>query len=170
MAREKLGGDGVAPDAARARELVDSAHANAKLAIAEVRDLARGILPPVLDNGLPDALATLAAQSSVPMAFVAEIDIRPTASIEAIAYFCAAELIANVGKHSRASAASLEAATTDGALRLRVWDDGRGGARPERSGGLAGLTERVRTVDGTIQVDSPPGGPTAVQVELPLHA
>jgi signal transduction histidine kinase len=170
MAREKLGDDGSAQDAASARELLDAAHASAKQAIAEVRDLARGIHPPVLDNGLPDALATLAAQSSVPATLVAEIGSRPTPAIETIAYFCAAELIANVAKHSGASTASIEAAGQDGTLRLRVWDNGHGGARAEPGGGLAGLAERVRTVDGTMQVDSPEGGPTAVVVELPLHA
>lgn len=170
MAREKLGDAGPAQDAASARDLLDAAHASAKQAIAEVRDLARGIHPPVLDNGLPDALATLAAQSSVPVTFAAEIGPRPTPAIEAIAYFCAAELIANVGKHSGASTASLQAVARDGTLRLRVWDNGRGGARAEPGGGLTGLAERVRTVDGTMHVDSPAGGPTAVQLELPLHA
>jgi signal transduction histidine kinase len=170
MVREKLGDDGPAEDAAGVRELVDLAHASAKQAIAEVRDLARGIHPPVLDNGLPDALATLAAQSSVPVTVVAEVGTRPTAAIEAIAYFCAAELIANVGKHSGASSASIEAVEADDTLRVQVWDNGHGGARAEPGGGLAGLAERVRTVDGTIHIDSPAGGPTAVHVELPLHA
>jgi signal transduction histidine kinase len=170
MVREKLGDDGSPADASRVRALVDAAHANAKEAIAEVRDLARGIHPPVLDNGLPDALATLAAQSPVPVAVVADIDPRPTPAIEAIAYFCAAELIANVAKHSRASRASLEASAADGSLRLRVWDNGKGGAAAGPGGGLAGLAERVRTVDGCIDIDSPAGGPTAVRVELPLHA
>jgi signal transduction histidine kinase len=170
MAREKLGDEESPADAAKVRALVDAAHANAKEAITEVRDLARGIHPPVLDNGLPDALATLAAQSAVPVAVVAEIDPRPTPAIEAIAYFCAAELIANVAKHSGASSASLEAVAADGTLRLRVWDNGRGGAAAGPGGGLAGLAERVRTVDGSLDVDSPAGGPTAVRVELPLHA
>jgi signal transduction histidine kinase len=170
MAKEKLGDDASPADAARVRALVDTAHANAKEAITEVRDLARGIHPPVLDNGLPDALATLAAQSAVPVAVVADIDPRPTPAIEAIAYFCAAELIANVAKHSGASSASLEAAAGDGTLRLRVWDNGKGGAAARPGSGLAGLAERVRTVDGSLDIDSPAGGPTAVRVELPLHA
>jgi signal transduction histidine kinase len=170
MAREKLGEDGPAEDAEGARELLDAAHASAKQAIAEVRDLARGIHPPVLDNGLPDALATLVAQSSVPATLVTEVGTRPTAAIEAIAYFCAAELITNVGKHSGASTASVEVIARADTLRLRVWDNGHGGARTEPGGGLAGLAERVRTVDGAMQVDSPAGGPTAVSVELPLHA
>jgi signal transduction histidine kinase len=170
MAKEKLGEHGTISDTARARELVDAAHVSAKQAVSELRDLARGIHPPVLDNGLPDGLATLAAQSTVPARHFVDIEQRPTASIEAIAYFCAAELIANVGKHSGASAAVLEARVADGELRLRVWDDGRGGAAAMPGGGLAGLAERVRTVDGTLGISSPPGGPTAVVVRLPMHA
>lgn len=170
MAQEKLGAGGTAADAERARSLVDAAHANAKQALTELRDLARGIHPPVLDNGLSDALASLAAQSAVPVGSFIDVPARPTPAIEAIAYFCAAELIANVGKHSGAGSATLEVRQHDGTLRLRVADDGRGGARPGRGGGLAGLAERVRTVDGTIDVDSPVGGPTAVVIELPMHA
>jgi signal transduction histidine kinase len=170
MAKEKLGDDGTAGDPARARELVDAAHLSAKQAVSELRDLARGIHPPVLDNGLPDALATLAAQSAVPAAHFVDIQQRPTASIESIAYFCAAELMANVGKHSGASAAALEARLADGELRLRVWDNGRGGAAATPGGGLAGLAERVRTVDGALEISSPPGGPTVVVVRLPMHA
>jgi signal transduction histidine kinase len=170
MARERLGPDGQVADADRVRALVDSAHASAKQAIAEVRDLARGIHPPVLDNGLPDALATLAAQSSVPVVVEADIGQRPTPAIETIAYFCAAELVANIGKHSRASTASVEAVARGGTLRLRVWDNGTGGAAPAPGGGLAGLAERVRTVDGVLEIDSPAGGPTVVRIDLPLHA
>jgi signal transduction histidine kinase len=170
MAKEKLGAEGTVDDPARARELVDAAHLSAKQAVSELRDLARGIHPPVLDNGLPDALATLAAQSAVPVGHFVDIQQRPTASIESIAYFCAAELMANVGKHSGASAAALEARQADGELRLRVWDNGGGGAEAMPGGGLAGLAERVRTVDGALEISSPPGGPTVVVVRLPMHA
>jgi signal transduction histidine kinase len=170
MAKEKLGEQGAISDPARARELVDAAHLSAKQAVLELRDLARGIHPPVLDNGLPDALATLATQSAVPVGHFADIPQRPTASIEAIAYFCAAELITNVGKHSGANAATFEARVTDGELRLRMWDDGCGGAAAMPGGGLAGLAERVRTVDGTLEISSPQGGPTVVVVTLPMHA
>jgi signal transduction histidine kinase len=170
MAREKLGEDVDPQEAAKARALVDSAHLSAKQALTELRDLARGIHPPVLDNGLPDALLSLGAQSPVDVGVFAEIPDRPTAAIEAIAYFCAAELIANVAKHSGASNASLEASQQDDVLRLRVWDDGHGGASEIRGGGLAGLTERIRTVDGDIEISSPAGGPTAITVKLPLHA
>jgi signal transduction histidine kinase len=170
MAREKLGSDGAAVNVPRARELVDSAHRNAKEALTELRDLARGIHPPVLDNGLPDALATLTAGSAVPAELSASIPGRPTAAIEAIAYFCAAELLANVAKHSTAGHVTVQAVARGGALWLTVSDDGIGGADPGHGTGLAGLRQRVRTVDGRIEISSPAGGPTVVTVELPLSA
>jgi signal transduction histidine kinase len=173
LAREKLGGTAGATaqaDFERALELVDAAHASAKQAITELRDLARGIHPPVLDQGLPAALATLAARSGVPVELVADLPERPSAAIETIAYFCAAELLANVAKHSGARHATVEAVHVPGLLRLRVSDDGAGGARIEPGGGLAGLAGRLRTVDGTMQLSSPSGGPTVVTVELPSRA
>jgi signal transduction histidine kinase len=169
LAKEKL--EDTAPaDLSRVTQLVDDAHRNAIEAIAELRTLARGIHPSVLDNGLPDALATLAARSAVPVELVADVQERPSAAIETIAYFSAAELLANVGKHSGARHATLEAVHVPGLLRIRVTDDGRGGAAALPGGGLRGLAERVRTVDGSIDIDSPSGGPTVVTVELPSHA
>jgi signal transduction histidine kinase len=173
LAREKLGGTlngTVQPDLERVLELVDAAHRGAKEAIAELRDLARGIHPSVLDHGLSVALATLAARSDVPVEFVANLPERPSAAIETIAYFCAAELLTNVAKHSGARHATLEVVHVAGLLRVQVSDDGSGGARIDERGGLAGLAERVRAVDGRLQVSSPPGGPTVVTVELPSHA
>ena len=170
LAREDLGGTPDPETVRRALELVDAAHGIAKEAITELRDLARGIHPSVLDHGLSAALATLAARSAVPVVLAADLPERPSAAIEAIAYFCAAELLANVAKHSRASHATLEAVHVPGLLRLRVSDDGCGGARIEERGGLAGLAERIRIVDGRLQLCSPPGGPTAVTIELPSHA
>ena len=178
LAREKLGGTiagatvaGTAQaDLERVLELVDAAHRGAKEAITELRDLARGIHPPVLDHGLGTALTTLAARSGVPVELVIDLPERPSAAIETIAYFCAAELLTNVAKHSGARHATLEVVHVPGLLRVRVSDDGSGGARIEARGGLAGLDERVRTVDGRLQVSSPPRGPTVVAVELPSHA
>ena len=173
LAREKLGGalnGTVRPDLERVLELVDAAHRGAKEAIAELRDLARGIHPPELDHGLGAALTTLAARSGVPVELVVDLPERPAGAIETIAYFCTAELLANVGKHSGARHATLEAVYTGGLLRVRVSDDGSGGARPEARGGLAGLAERIGTVDGRLQISSPSGGPTVVTVELPSHA
>jgi signal transduction histidine kinase len=177
LAREKLGGalnETVPPDLERVLErvleLVDTAHRGAKEAIAELRDLARGIHPSVLDHGLGTALTTLAARSDVPVELVVDLAERPSAAIETIAYFCAAELLSNVAKHSGARHATLAAVRVTGLLQVRVSDDGSGGARLEARGGLAGLAERVRTVDGRMHVNSPAGGPTVVTVELPSHA
>jgi signal transduction histidine kinase len=173
LAREKLGGAAGATagaDLDRALELVDAAHRGAKEAITELRDLARGIHPPVLDQGLGTALTTLAARSAVPVELVLDLPERPSAAIETIAYFSAAELLANVAKHSGARHATLEAVHVPGLLRVRVSDDGAGGARIDEGTGLAGLAERVRTVDGRLDIASPAGGPTVVTVELPSHA
>ena len=172
LAMKKLGSmtDGTGQtDLDRVLELVAAAHGGAKEAITELRDLARGIHPPVLDQGLGIALTTLAARSDLPVELVIDLPERPSAAIETIAYFCAAELLANVTKHSGARHATLEAVHMPGLLRVRVSDDGRGGARVEARGGLAGLAERIRTVDGRLQLSSPPGGPTVVTVELPSH-
>jgi signal transduction histidine kinase len=169
LAREKLYDTG-GVDLARITQLVEDAHRGALEAITDLRTLARGIHPPVLDNGLADALATLANRSAVPVELVTDIPERPSAAIETIAYFSAAELLANVAKHSGARHAALEAVHVPGLLRVRVSDDGVGGAGPVPNGGLRGLAERVRTVDGRIEVNSPQGGPTTVTVELPSHA
>jgi signal transduction histidine kinase len=166
MAREKLGGQ----DEATVRELIDAAHRNAVDALADLRDLARGIHPPVLDNGLASALTTLAASSAIPASVTADIGTRPAPAIETIAYFCAAELIANATKHSYANEIKINIYTErSGVLRLEISDDGIGGADAGRGSGLAGLAQRVSTVDGRIDVSSPPGGPTVVAVELPLQ-
>ena len=170
MAREKVGDDGYA-DNATVRELLDAAQRNAVDALADLRDLARGIHPPALDNGLPSALATLAASSAIPASVAADIATRPAPAIETIAYFCAAELIANATKHSYANQIKINIyIERSGVLRLEVTDDGIGGADAARGSGLAGLAQRVSTVDGRIDVSSPPGGPTTVIVELPLKA
>ncbi|HZZ52752.1 MAG TPA: sensor domain-containing protein, partial [Trebonia sp.] len=169
LAKEKLV-DTAPADLSRVAQLVDDAHRNAIEAIAELRTLAKGIHPSVLDNGLPDALTTLAARSAVPVELVVDIQERPSAAIETIAYFSAAELLANVAKHSGARRATLEAVHVPGLLRIRVTDDGHGGASAVPGGGLRGLAERIRTVDGSIDIDSPSGGPTVATVELPSHA
>jgi signal transduction histidine kinase len=169
LAKEKLE-DTAAVDLARVTQLVDDAHRSAVEAIADLRTLARGIHPAVLDNGLADALATLAARSPVPVEVITDTPERPSAAIETIAYFSAAELLTNVAKHSGARHATLEAVHVPGLLRVRVSDDGKGGAYPAPHGGLRGLAERVRTVDGRLEISSPRGGPTVVTVELPSHA
>jgi signal transduction histidine kinase len=173
MAKEKLG-DSHDIDLDRVRELVDEAHRGAKEAIAELRDIARGIHPPALDIGLEGALTTLSARSAVPTELMVDIRERPTPAIEAIAYFCVAELLANVAQHAHASRASVSCAQQGTWLRLVVRDDGHGGAVlssiGSSSSGLAGLTDRVHAVDGRLYLVSPPGGPTVVTVDLPLSA
>ncbi|MHC3472093.1 sensor histidine kinase [Streptomyces sp. 7R007] len=164
MIRELLGA-GAAPD--RVLAVVDTAQGNATQAIADLRALVKGIHPPVLDEGLPAALATLAADSALPVDLSTDIPERPAPAVESIAYFCAAELLANAAKHSGARSASVTVTARDGLLRLRVADDGRGGAVIGTGSGLTGLRARARTVDGTLTCDSPPGGPTIVTVELP---
>jgi len=167
MAREKLDDQ----DDATVRELIDAAHRNAVDALADLRDLARGIHPPVLDNGLASALESLAASSAIPASVTADIGQRPAPAIETIAYFCAAELIANATKHSYANQITIKISTERaGVLRLGVSDDGVGGADAARGSGLAGLVQRVSTVDGRVDVSSPPGGPTVVTVVLPMKA
>src|SRR5690349_16445080 len=170
MARKKLGDEGKVPDLAAARELVGAAHGNAKDALVELRELARGIHPPVLDNGLADALASLAATSAIPAELAVSVPVRPTPAIETIAYFCAAELLANAAQDSQANTIKIFITERAGLLALQVTDDGLGGAEPSRGSGLAGLAQRVAVVDGRLDMASPPGGPTRITVELPLRA
>jgi signal transduction histidine kinase len=159
-----------AGDQGRMAMLVGAAHENAKETLAELRDLARGIHPPVLDRGLGAALSTLVEASATQVALSVSIAERPSPAIESIAYFCAAELLANVTKHSGASRATVTAGDQGGRLLMTVTDDGAGGASLAPGGGLAGLLERVQTVDGRLDIDSPPGGPTIITIELPSHA
>ncbi|GAB1691453.1 sensor histidine kinase [Krasilnikovia sp. M28-CT-15] len=149
-------------------DLVGTAHRDAKGALVELRDLVRGIHPPILDSGLGAALTTLAARSPVQVELSVALTRRPAPAVETIAYFCVSELLTNVAKHSGARRAAVGVDQRAGSLRLRVTDHGRGGAQP--CGGLAGLAERVRTVDGHLDVSSPVGGPTVVTVELPCES
>jgi signal transduction histidine kinase len=163
-------GIGGGDDQARTRMLIGAAHRNAKETLAELRDLARGIHPAVLDRGLDAALSVLAETSATPVALTVSIAERPSPAIETIAYFCAAELLANVAKHSGATRTAISVTEQDGELVMTVTDDGAGGARITAGGGLAGLRERVQTVDGRLALASPAGGPTTVTIALPGHA
>jgi signal transduction histidine kinase len=173
MAKEKLE-DPDHVDLERVRQLVDDAHRTAKEAIVELRDIARGIHPPALDIGLEGALSTLAARSAVPTEVTVDLQSRPSPAIEAIAYYCVAELLANVAQHAHASRATVLCTQQGSWVRLVVRDDGRGGAQVSTVGssnsGLAGLIDRVHAVDGQLNVVSPLGGPTVVTVDLPLGA
>ncbi|MGD1034553.1 MAG: sensor domain-containing protein [Candidatus Dormibacteria bacterium] len=150
-----------------ARDLIDRAHAEAKQALVELRQLVRGVHPPVLtDRGLDAAVSGLAALSPIPVTVSVEIPERPSLTIESIAYFVVAESLANIAKHARARHAAVDIRAAAGVLSIRVSDDGVGGADPA-GGGLTGLADRVAGVDGKLSIDSPPGGPTVIQVELP---
>jgi signal transduction histidine kinase len=173
MAKEKLADPGE-PDLTQVRQLIDDAHRGAKEAIAELRDLARGIHPPALDIGLEGALSTLASRSTVPTELTVTLHDRPTPAIESIAYFCVAELLANVAQHAEASQATVFCTQQGNWLRVVVRDDGKGGAQLSMLGfsssGLVGLTDRVHAVDGRLDIASPPRGPTVVTVDLPMQA
>ena len=156
-------------DLARAGELIAHARDEAQLAVKELRELARGIHPALLsDRGLGVALDALAARAPVPVGVsgVPEDPLRP--AVEAAAYFVTAEALTNVAKYARATEAFVELQLDDGRLRLQVRDDGCGGADPEIGTGLRGLRDRVEALDGSLEIDSPPGCGTTVTVELPL--
>jgi signal transduction histidine kinase len=155
------------PDGARL--LVDQAHAQAKEALAELRNLVRGVHPPVLtDRGLDAALSGLTALCPVPVDVRVEMPVRPRATVEAVAYFVVAEALTNIAKHSRASQARVivEGRGYPGTITVMVSDDGIGGADPSGAG-LSGLADRVAGVDGRFSVESPQGGPTIIAVVLP---
>ncbi|MFE1905443.1 sensor histidine kinase [Streptomyces gardneri] len=166
LAKEKLLED---PEGAAA--MVDEAHGEVKLALQELRDLARGIHPAVLtDRGLSAALSSVSARCTVPVKVSVDLAERPAEAIEGIAYFTVSELLQNVSKHARARSASVEVWRSEDRLMLQVRDDGVGGARLDGGTGLAGLTERLGAVDGLLVVDSPEGGPTTVTAELPWRS
>ncbi|MET9511262.1 sensor domain-containing protein [Streptomyces flavidovirens] len=163
LAKEKLTQD---PEAAA--RMVDEAHGEVKIALQELRDLARGIHPAVLtDRGLDAALSAVASRCTVPVQVEVDLPARPAPAIEGIAYFTVSELLQNVSKHARASRATVDVWQTEDRLMLQVGDDGQGGADTTAGSGLAGLAERLDAVDGILVVDSPAGGPTTVTAELP---
>ena len=185
MARASLGDD--VP--ASLRQVIEQAHDEATEALAELRQLVRGLHPAVLDDrGLDAALSGIAAGAPLPVRLRVDAGARCAPAIEAVAYFVVSEALTNVAKHAGASRADVTVERTGDRLRVVVTDDGRGGATldPEGPGlsppdpragawaaangggtGLRGLAQRAAAVDGTLTVDSPPGGPTRITVELP---
>jgi signal transduction histidine kinase len=158
-----------ADDVDSAALLVDQAHALAKEALTELRNLVRGVHPPVLtDRGLDAALSGLVALCPIPVDLHVDVPVRPKSTVEAVAYFVVAEALTNVAKHSRASQAKVvvEGHGYPGTLMIVISDDGIGGADPGGAG-LSGLAARVSGVDGQFSVESPSGGPTIIAVELP---
>ena len=163
MAMEKFESD---PDAARA--LVGDAHAELQRAIAELRNLARGIHPAVLtDRGLDAALSALAARSPVPVRLDVRLKERPPASVEATAYFIVAESLTNAARYANATTVDVDVRQKGDKLHIEVADNGVGGAEQRAGGGLAGLADRASSVEGTLSVTSPQGGPTVVTADLP---
>ncbi len=158
----------VARDPAGAEELLERAQSAAEQALSELRSVARGILPPVLaDRGLAGALTGLAASCPVPCRIDVEAPERCAASVEATAYFVVAETLTNIAKHSGARQAGVTVRSRGGRLQLHITDDGRGGADEAGGSGLTGIRNRIAAHDGTLELASPPGGPTTLKVELP---
>jgi signal transduction histidine kinase len=154
------------PDAALA--LVSEAKEASSRALDELRDLVRGIYPPVLaDRGLADAIRSLAMDS--PLYTVTDIDLPGDVEmpVGSAVYFAVAEALTNAARHAEAGAVRVEVSHRDGALKARVTDDGAGGADPAGGTGLAGIERRLATFDGILAVSSPPGGPTIIAIEVP---
>jgi signal transduction histidine kinase len=154
-------------DPESARELVGEAREEAKRALAELRDLARGIRPGLLEErGLAAAVDALAARSPVPARATVDVPRRPPANVESAAWFVVSEALANTAKHSGAQRATVWVTLRHDSLHVEVVDDGRGGA-DAGGAGLKGLAQRVEALDGSLEVNSPPGGPTVVRAVLP---
>jgi signal transduction histidine kinase len=156
------------PEAARAL-LWEARDASVK-ALAELRALVRGIHPPVLaDRGLADAIQALALDTPMRIHLASDLYGRPPAWVESAAYFAVSELLANVSKHAEARETWIDIRHTDGMLRIGVTDNGHGGADPARGTGLRGIERRLAAFDGVLAISSPPGGPTAVTMEIPCE-
>jgi signal transduction histidine kinase len=155
------------PESAVARQIGD-AHDQAKAALAELRELIRGVHPHVLaDRGLAAAVEDAAGRSPVPVAVDLAVPGRLPELVEVTAYYAVCEALANVAKHSQATHGQIRGRLLAGKLMIEVRDDGSGGADPRGGTGLAGLADRLAAVDGRVFLSSPPGGPTVVRVEIP---
>ena len=154
--------------AAQAHQVIAEAHEDAKAALAELRNLVRGLHPAVLaDRGLDAALSGVAARMAIPVRLTVDMPRRASPVIEAVAYFVVSESLTNITKHAQASQAEVVVQCAGDRLHIIVSDDGAGGADPARGTGLAGLAKRAASVDGTFEIASPPGGPTLITVDLP---
>ncbi|TCO62179.1 sensor histidine kinase [Actinocrispum wychmicini] len=155
-------------DPEAARQLVASAREASSKALDELRDLVRGVHPPVLaDRGLADAIRALALDSLLDVDVFADLPGRPAPPVESAVYFAVNEVLANTSKHAGAATISVTIQYRNGVLSCDVVDDGSGGADPANGTGLRGVQSRLAVFDGTIVVDSPPGGPTRVHLEVP---
>ncbi|MXQ65194.1 sensor histidine kinase [Actinomadura rayongensis] len=155
-------------DPEKARQLLARTRESSAQALAELRDLVRGIHPPVLaDRGVADAVRALALDHPLSVEVTADLPGRPDAPVESAAYFAVAEILTNAAKHSGASRVWIDLRHTGGALRISVTDDGHGGASLDGGTGLRGIERRIGAFDGVLALNSPPGGPTVVTLELP---
>ncbi|MFE9747957.1 histidine kinase [Saccharothrix saharensis] len=155
-------------DPEAAKNLVVQAQQSSVNALQELRELIRGIHPPVLaERGLPDAIRALAMDSPLDVEVRIDLPGRAEAPIEVGVYFSVQELLTNAAKHAEAVTAEIDIAHRDGVLRVEVADDGRGGADPRNGTGLRGVQRRIATFDGTLSLRSPQGGPTSVILEIP---
>jgi len=159
------------------RQAIAEAHDEAVLALTELREFIRGLHPAVLnDRGLNAALSGLAARAPLPVALHVDLARPASPSVEAVAYFIVSEALTNVVKHAQATRAEVTATRRGDLLRITVTDDGRGGAAAAADdggtagSGLRGLAQRAAAVDGTLAIDSPPGGPTVITAELPCES
>ena len=151
-----------------ADQLLARAQAEARLVLAELRELIHGIQPQILaDRGLPAAVEEAADRLPIPVRVQVDLRHRLPEEVETTAYFAVREALANVVRHSGAAQAEVRAGYGDGVLTVQVEDDGRGGADAGRGTGLAGLADRLAVLDGTLVVSSPPGGPTLLRLEIP---
>jgi signal transduction histidine kinase len=168
-----LASERIDTDPAAAKQLILEGQEQAREALAEIRQLVRGIAPSILlDRGLVPALESISGRGPVPTVIRSELEPgeRFAAVVERAAYFVVAEALANVAKHSRATRCEVRCRHEGSRLVVEVWDDGAGGAGLEPGGGLEGLAGRVAGVDGTFSISSPAGGPTTVRADLPLAA
>ena len=130
----------------------------------------RGIYPPVLaDRGLGDAIAALTLDTPLRIHLASDLHGRPPAPVESAAFFAVSELLANVSKHAEARETWIDIRHADGMLRIGVTDNGHGGADLARGSGLRGIERRLASFDGILAISSPPGGPTAVTMEIPCE-
>lgn len=155
-------------DPEAARRLLGEARESSTSALGDLRDVVRGIHPPVLaDRGLPGAVEALAVDMAVPVEVTVDLPGRAPAPVESALYFAVAECLANVGKHAGAAHAWVRLVHHGGVLTAVVGDDGAGGADPRDGSGLRGVADRLAAFDGTIRLSSPPGGPTILTLEVP---
>ena len=155
-------------DPAEAAEMLDTALGDLEGAIAELRELARGIHPAILsDRGLGPALEALAGRLPLPVDIAGDLAERPPPNIEAAAYYVAAEALTNVARYAQASHARIEVGRDGERIVLQVTDDGVGGADPANGSGLRGLSDRVAALDGRLEVDSPPAAGTTIRAIFP---